>query len=104
MDIHDKLQAFGDVNEAHRRLVDLGMATEDPAGLNRDGIVTLTDMLSVLVFQTGNGPSHADLVTSATGRAMLAALGDLLSDMAGQPTAGTDTLQLLTTAVRRARS
>lgn len=103
-DVNAKLQAFGGVQAAHQRLVDAGLASDEPRGLNRDGMVILTDLLAVLVFQTGAGPKQVDLVASATGRAMLGALGDLFADMAGQPTTGTDTLQLLTTAVRRARA
>lgn len=99
----ENLAAVGDVLQAAERLADRGLAKREPRGINDDGMQTLADLLSVLIFQTGGGPSHAEQVTSATSRAMLSALADLYSELAGVPTSGADTMRLLATAGRTAR-
>ena len=102
----DNLQGTGDIFVAYQRLVDQGLAVDDPdtRGLNDDGMQTLADLLSVLMFQSGGGSSAAEQVCSASARAMLAALADLYAEISGQPNRGPDTLKLLTAAVREARS
>lgn len=105
-DLENNLRGTGDVLAAYDRLVAAGLASSDTTarGLTRDGSQTLSDLLAVLVFQTGQGDTPREQVASATARAMLSALGDLFADMAGQPTNGADTLQLLAAAVREARA
>lgn len=100
------LTAYGDVNAAHQRLVDRGLASDDPAGVNQDGLTTLADLLSILTFQLGAGgvPGRTDQVAAATARAMLGALSDLFADMADQHPTGTETLQLLAAATKTARN
>lgn len=105
-DFEANIAATGDVMAAYQRLVNLGLAIDDPntRGLNDDGMQTLTDLLAVLTFQTGGGASAAEQVCSATSRAMLSALADLYAEISGQPDGGAHTLQLLTAAVREARA
>lgn len=101
----DQLQATLDVTAAFQRLVDAGLATDQPdRGINRQGLDTLQDLLAVLIFQAGAGGQSAEptsQVASVTARAMLSALGDLL---AGERPVDGHTLQLLTAAVRTSRA
>lgn len=103
-DPHADLQGAAEVMQALDRLADRGLAKREPRGINDDGMQTLADLLATLTFQTGGGDTQAEQVCSATARAMLAALGDLYSEMSGAPTSGVDTLKLLAIAVREARS
>jgi hypothetical protein len=102
---HENLQGAADVMAAAERLTTLGLASDDPdaRGLNADGMRTLADLLSVLVFQTGGGRSKGERVASATGRAMLSTLGDLFGEMAGQRPDPAQTPRLLREALRTAK-
>lgn len=99
----DHLQGTGDVLEAHRRLVDAGLAQADPNGLTSLGLQTLTDLLAVATYQLGAQPDQPAAVASATCRATLAAIADAITHLTGQAVDPRHTLQLLTTAVRTAR-
>lgn len=105
-DFEDNPHGLGDVFDAYERLTVLGLVSADTSarGVNDAGMQTLADLLAVLTFQTGTGTSQAEKVTSATSRAMLSALGDLFAEIGGQPPMEAQTLQLLTAAVRTARS
>lgn len=97
---HDSVQATLDVTEAFHRLVDVGLAADDPRGINREGMQTLSDLLAVLIFQAGAAPTTTGAVCSASARATMSALADLLR---GDEHSSADTVQLLTAALREAR-
>lgn len=97
---HDSVQATLDVTEAFHRLVDVGLAADEPRGINRQGMQTLSDLLAVLIFQAGASPSTTGAVCSASARATMSALADLLR---GDEPTSPETLQLLAAAVRESR-
>lgn len=99
----DAVQTVGDILAAHRRLADAGLASDEPRAVSIAGFQTLADLLTVLTFQTGNSLDPADRVVSATCRATLSAVSDALAVAAGAPADGTETIKLLTAAIREAR-
>ena len=104
-DFETNLTGASDVLAGYHRLVEQGLAVDanDERGINDAGIQTLGDLLAVLRFQAGTGSSSAEQVCSASARAMLSALSDLVTFIRDEPIDGTDTLQPLTAAVREAR-
>lgn len=99
----DSLQGTADVLEAAERLAAAGLASRDPRGINNDGVQMLADLLALVTFQFGAGQSAAEQTASASARATMAALADVLAELRGEAPDPNVTLQLLAAAVRKAR-